>query len=73
MNYISKYILKSLTNFKVMLTKDDQIHQSKLFSNCKGGKKFINLTILVEKIFGHNICMKCIIADYPQENYEVNC
>ena len=56
-----------------MSSEDDQIHQSDLCSKCEGTMNFTNLSMPVELICGHNICLKCIMKDYPQETDEVIC
>ena len=56
-----------------MSSEDDQITQSDFCSKCEGSMDIYNFTWPVELICDHRICLKCIMADYPQETDEVIC
>ena len=53
------------------MSSDDE--QSELCSKCEGKMNFIKNTWAVELVCDHKICLKCIMADYPQETDEVIC
>ncbi len=53
-----------------MSSDDDQME---LCSKCEGKMNTLKHSWPVELICDHKICLKCIMADYPQETDEVIC
>ena len=47
--------------------------QNELCSKCEGKMDTLKNSWPVELICDHNLCLKCIMADYPQETNEVFC
>ncbi len=53
-----------------MSSDDDQME---LCSKCEGKMNTLKHSWPVELICDHKICLKCIMADYPQESDEIIC
>ena len=53
------------------MSSDDE--QGELCSKCEGKYNFLKNTWDVELVCDHKICLKCIMADYPEETDEVIC
>ena len=56
-----------------MSSEDDQIQKNDICSKCERTMNFSDHSWPVELICDHKICLKCIMADYPQETDQVIC